>query len=250
LASKFPRLINRYLENEHQLPLEEMPAGSQRERLHDFSRQLIDRGLLQRDLVITGSCLDQTSHELPSDLYFYAPADQHSNVHPYGARGLSLQSHPQILLDVIMGSGSIYPLFPARRIDDIPRAGEQIELVDGGFAHNSPVEAAVLWGATHIVLIDVMASGRIKRGNFLQNATSSVRHLHRQAQLLDARSRDKVTIFTLSPEPPHICIIDFANNLVNESIDQGYRDASIYATGIVPRFQKELGQPVFRDIRP
>ena len=149
-----------------------------------------------------------------------------------------------------MGSGSIYPFFPARRIDDIPRAGEQIELVDGGFAHNSPVEAAVLWGATHVILIDVTPRGRIKRGNFLQNATSSVRHLHRQAQLLDARSRGKVTIFTLSPEPPHICIIDFADNLVADSIDQGYRDANLDATGTIARFQREVGEPVFVDVIP
>ncbi len=250
LANKFPRLINRFLEDQNQLPLVENSFGTARERLQDVSRQIIDRNLLQRDLVLTGSCLDQTSHELPSDLYFYAPADRHADVHPYGQRGLSLQSHPDILLDVIMGSGSIYPVFPARRIDGIPRPGEQIELVDGGFAHNSPVEAAVLWGATHIVLIDVMASSRVKRGNFLQNAASSVQHLHRQAQLLDARSRNKVTIFTLAPEPPNICIIDFADNLVAASIDQGFRDASLYGTEITPRFRKELGEPVFRDIVP
>lgn len=248
LVYKFPRLMNRYLTAEHSLPLEVDPEDSRRERLQDISRQIISRDLLQRDLVITGSCLDQSSHELPSDLYFYAPADRSSQVQPYGERGVSLRDHPQILLDVIMGSGSIYPLFPARRIDDIPRAGEEIELVDGGFAHNSPVEAAVLWGATHILLIDVMARGGVKRGNFLQNTTSSVRHLHRQAQLLDARSREKVTIFSLSPEPPHICIIDFADNLVRQSIEQGYRDADIDATGNTPRFLKEIGQPVFREV--
>ncbi len=43
-----------------------------------------------------------------------------------------------------MGSGSIYPVFPPRRVQDFPRAGEWADLVDGGFAHNSPVEAAAL----------------------------------------------------------------------------------------------------------
>ncbi len=250
LARKFPRLINRYLESQNDVPLDAATAHSANTALQQFSRQIIDRELLKRDLVITGSCLDQTSEELPSDLYFFAPADKDQRVSPYGERGLSLLSHPQILLDVILGSGSIYPIFPARRIDDIPRAGEQIELVDGGFAHNSPVEAAVLWGATHVILIDVTPRGRIKRGNFLQNVTSSVRHLHRQAQLLDARSRGKVTIFTLAPEPPHICIIDFADNLVADSIDQGSRDANLDATGTIARFQREVGEPVFVDVIP
>lgn len=249
LANKFPRLINRYLESEGEPPLALESAGSSSQRLRQLSREIMERGLLRRDLVITGSCLDQTSQELPSDLYFYAPAVQKSDVEPYGERGLFLPAHPRILLDVIMGSGSIYPLFPARRIADVPRSGEEIELVDGGFAHNSPVEAAVMWGATHVILIDVMSQAQIPRGNLLQNATSSMRHLHRQAQLLDVRSREKVTVFTLSPEPPHICIIDFASNLIEESIERGYRDASLHGTGITPRFRKELGEPVFCDVR-
>ena len=120
----------------------------------------------------------------------------------------------------------------------------------GGQTSAGTVEAAVLWGATHVILIDVMASGRIKRGNFFQNVTSSVRHLHRQAQLLDMRSRGKVTIFTLSPEPPHICIIDFADNLISASIDRGYRDARIDAASATPRFQREFGAPVFVDVVP
>ena len=250
LARKFPRLINRHLESRSELPLEENSATPAAATLQAVSRQIMERGLLERDLVITGSCLDQTSQELPSDLYFFAPAHQDERSMPYGQRGVSLLAHPQILLDVIMGSGSIYPLFPARRIDGLPRPGEQIELVDGGFAHNSPIEAAVLWGATHIILIDVTPRGRIKRGNFLQNTTSSVRHLHRQAQLLDARSRERANIFTLSPEPPHICIIDFADNLVAESIAQGERDASLDPASLTPRFHKELGEPVFLDVGP
>ncbi len=248
LAIGFPRLINRYLEDQQLPPLQTKPSETASARLRDASSQIMERGLLKRDLVITGSCLDQTSQELPPDLYFYAARDAQSAVPPYAMRGVSLHDHPQILLDVVMGSGSIYPLFPARRIPGIPRQGQQIELVDGGFAHNSPVEAAVMWGATHILLVDVMARGRMRRGNFLQNATSSVRHLHRQAQLLDARSRDRVTIFTLSPEPPHICIIDFASNLVRQSIQQGYDDASIEATQATPRFEKEIGQPAFQPV--
>ncbi len=113
LAQKFPPLINRHLARRNTLPLEVDPGDTPADTLQQVSRQIIRRGLLQRDLVITGSCLDQTSQELPSDLYFFAPADRSKKDMPYGERGLSLQAHPDILLDVIMGSGSIYPLFPA-----------------------------------------------------------------------------------------------------------------------------------------
>ena len=249
LADKFPRLINQHLTQSKLAPLELDNTAKSGERLESVSRQVIERRLLKRDLVITGSCLEQTSQELPTDLYFYAPAATSGALPSYGDRGLSLLKHPDILLDVVMGSGSIFPVFPARQIDNIPRDGEQIELVDGGFAHNSPVEAAVFWGATHIVLIEATPRKRSERGNFLRNATSSFRHLHQQAQLLDARSRGKVIVFSLSPEPPHICVLDFADNLIAASIERGYSDANMSPTLPMTRFRKELGEPVFRDVR-
>lgn len=250
LADKVPRLIDRHLANQKLAPLHLDNESDASERLQVVSRQVIQRRLLNRDLVITGSCLAQTSQELPSDLYFYAPTDPSTATPPFGERGFSLLERPHILLDVVMGSGSIFPVFPARKIDGIPREGEQIELVDGGFAHNSPVEAAVLWGATHIVLIEATPRKRSELGNFLKNATSSFRHLHRQAQLLDARSRGKVPVFSLSPEPPHMCVLDFADNLIMASIERGYRDAGMEAASMDLRFRKELGEPIFVDVRP
>ncbi len=248
LTEKYPQLVDRYLAQVHQPPLTTPGQAETAARIESASRQIIERGLLVRDLVLTGSCLRQTSQELPPDLYFYAPADPSQKVSVYGERGIALVDQPRILFDVILGSGSIFPVFPARRIEGIPRAGEHIELVDGGYAHNSPIEAAVMWGATHIVLIDVMSYTRSEGGSFLRNLVSSAQHLHRQAQLLDVRSRGKIDIFTLAPEPPHLCVIDFADNLVAASIDRGHREAAMDAATGPPRFRKELGQPVFTDV--
>ena len=247
LAEKFPHLFNQHLADNQLPPLEIDATELAGARLQSISRQVLERGLLRRDLVITGSCLEQTSQEMPSDLYFYVPANRSEAPPRYGKRGVLLLEWPHILLDVVMGSGSIFPVFPPRRIEDFPRPEEQIELVDGGFAHNSPVEAAVLWGATHIVLIEATPRQRSKRGNFLRNAGSSFSHLHRQAQLLDARSRGQVTVFSISPEPPHICVLDFAENLIADSIERGYRDAGKNITGTA-RFRKELGKPVFSNV--
>jgi predicted acylesterase/phospholipase RssA len=156
----------------------------------------------------------------------------------------------------VLGSGSIFPVFPARRLEDFPRPGEYADLVDGGFAHNSPIEAAVLWGATHIVLIEASPHERAGRENFLQNAAASLDHLYDQAQLLDTRSRGKISVFTLAPDPPHLCVLDFADNLIRAAADKGYRDASgrtegknVGAAG-APRFRKELGEPLFREVSP
>jgi hypothetical protein len=147
-------------------------------------------------------------------------------------------------MDVVIGSGSIFPMFPPRTLPDFPAPGDHVELIDGGFAHNSPVEAAVLWGATHVVMIEATPSKRALRKNFAQNLATAFTHLHKQTQLVDMRSKKQVVIFTLAPEPPHMCVIDFADNLIAASIERGYRDAA----EDTPRFRKELGVPVFTTV--
>jgi hypothetical protein len=256
LAAHFPGLIERHLERQRQKPLVPGEGKTDELRLKSVSRQLIDRRLLARDLVITGSCLEQSTPELPTDLYFFAPSGASPAAPPFGQRGIGLAEHPGLVLDVVLGSGSIFPVFPARRLQDFPKAGEYADLVDGGFAHNSPIEAAVLWGATHIVLIEASPRERAGRANLLQNAAASFDHLYEQSQLLDTRSRGKVAVFTLAPAPPHLCVLDFADNLIRDAAEKGYRDAadrpSRQGTRVAgrSRFRKELGEPLFREIVP
>ncbi len=256
LAEHFPRLIDRHLERQRQKPLAPDGGKSDPLRLKAVSRQLIDRRLLARDLVITGSCLAQSTAGLPTDLYFFASTSASNVAPPFGARGIALGGHQGLVLDVVLGSGSIFPVFPPRRLHDFPKPGEYADLVDGGFAHNSPIEAAVLWGATHIVLIEASPRERLGRENFLQNAAASFDHLYEQSQLLDTRSRGKVAVFTLAPEPPHLCVLDFADNLIRDAAEKGYRDAAgrpamagAKAAGR-PHFRKELGEPLFREVAP
>jgi predicted acylesterase/phospholipase RssA/ABC-type phosphate/phosphonate transport system substrate-binding protein len=250
LVNKCTWVIDRQLERQGLPPLKVETTGSNKERIASLSKQIIERGLLQRDLTMTGSCLLKTSKELPGDLYFFAPGHSKSSPPRFGEQGISLAENPTRLLDVMMGSGAAYPIFPPRLLEDFPKPGEHVELVDGGFAHNSPLEAAVLWNATHIVLIEAFLEGRVSGNNLLQNAGGAVEHLWLQAQQIDARKRGKVVIYSLRPEPPHVCLLDFANNLVQKSIDKGYREARGEIPGSKltgqPRFRKELGEPHFR----
>jgi len=55
--------------------------------------------------------------------------------------------------------------------------------------HNSPVEAAALWGATHIILIQASPPERVEHRNFLENASAAFNHLYDQAQRVDAQSK-------------------------------------------------------------
>jgi predicted acylesterase/phospholipase RssA/ABC-type phosphate/phosphonate transport system substrate-binding protein len=254
LAAKLPALVDSQLARQGTPALPSLETMADADRLRQLSRRVIEDELLRRDLVLTGSCVSKTTAELPSDLYFYAAARGSRSNHPsFGRSGVPLREYPELLVDVVMGSGSIYPVFPPRTLLDFPRAGERVELVDGGFSHNSPIEAAVLWGATHIILIEASASAAERRGrrNFLQNSIDAFNHLYYQAQLADARSKEKVTIFAIRPQPPHICVLDFANNLVERAIGTGYRDARGQARtetlSVVerPSWEKSLGEPVF-----
>ena len=249
LIHKCTWVIDRQLERQGLPPLKQETAGTSKERLAGLSKQIIERGLLQRDLTMTGSCLLKTSKDLPSDLYFFAPCKSKSTKHKFGEQGVDLTDHADMLLDVMMGSGAAFPIFPPRLLEDFPKPGDRIELVDGGFAHNSPLEAAEHWGATHIVLVEAFLEGRVSGKNLLQNAGGAVEHLWLQAQQVDARTHGNVIIYSLRPQPPHVCLLDFADNLIQKSIDKGYREARGEIAGgkLVgqPRFRKELGKPHF-----
>ena len=257
VAKLFPELIDRHLVRTGKKPLTIDETASDKLRMKSVSRQLITRRLLTRDLVLAGTCLEQSTPSLPADLYFYAAAGGASAAPPFGARGISLVQHEGLTLDAMLGSGSIFPVFPPRRLEDFPRSGEFAELVDGAFAHYSPIEAAVLWGATHIVVIEASPRKRPERDNFLQNGLAALGHLYDQSQAVDTRSHGKVAIFTLAPDPPHICLLDFSDNLIRDAAKKGYRDAVGRSSAKSggggdgkrgSRFQKELGEPLFREI--
>ncbi len=249
LADSFQPLVELALSSRKLPPLSisagEEPAG----RFKAMSRRIFFDGLLARDLVVTANALEQSRAILPSDLYFYSWRSQKSSI--FGERGVRLDDHPDLLIDIIMGSSSVFPIFPPRRLDDFPAAGERVELVDGGFAHNSPIEAAVLRGATHIILIESTPEERGERKYLAANAAAAFEHLHKQSQLVDLRSKRYVVIFTLVPKPPHICTVDFTDTLIEKSIERGYLDArgeskiSGQPDAVMPSFRKELGEPIF-----
>ncbi|MCA1643641.1 MAG: patatin-like phospholipase family protein [Acidobacteria bacterium] len=224
---------------------------------------------LKRDLIITGSLLEgesaaaapglQLNASLPPDLYFYhnqrkcagsqrdspdaavcdpaPPADSLGRFKDFEVGGKNY------LLDVVIGSSSIYPIFPSRPLEGVGN------IVDGGFAHNSPIEAAVMWKATHIILIEASPLTRTSESYLWQNAQNAFNHLYYQAQLSDLRAHGKVEMFILRPEElrvePSMCTFDFNPRAVQHAIERGAMDASNYVN---PHFERVPGEPVFEVI--
>lgn len=205
---------------------------------------------LTRDLVITsmrlpagvsagggkGGCAPADKSDVASDWYFYfdhkdarqladeaaAASDTHGGAARDGDssdeiiekdarfRSLKCGEYGDKLMDVVIGSSSIFPVFQPRTLiatGAVTEGGSATlaELIDGGFAHNSPIEAAVLWGATHIILVEASPEEQpgARRDYLLANSFSAFNYLFNQAQLTDARSRGKVEIYSLRPQLMH-----------------------------------------------
>ncbi|HBC75376.1 MAG TPA: hypothetical protein DC017_11120 [Candidatus Wallbacteria bacterium] len=251
LADSFQPLVELSLAGRGLPPLAIPQNTAPAERFKTMSQRIFSDRLFERDLVVTANALEQSHDMLPSDLYFYSWRANNTSI--FGTRGINLDDHPDRLIDIIMGSSSVFPIFPPRRLENFPAAGEWVDLVDGGFAHNSPIEAAVLRGATHIILIESTPAGRGERTNLAANTAAAFEHLHKQTQLVDLRSKRYVVIFTLVPKPPHICTVDFTDTLIERSIQNGYLDArgkssADQTRSTMPSFRKELGEPVFIEI--
>jgi predicted acylesterase/phospholipase RssA len=198
-------------------------------------------------------------------------------------RSLRCGEYRDKLMDVVIGSSSIFPVFQPRALTaSAPGGGvltTRAELIDGGFAHNSPVEAAVRWGATHVILVEASPEERkgARSDYLLANSVSAFNYLFNQAQLTDARSRSEVEVFSLRPQSIHprekgpvdgkdapsaadynpcavhyaladdgsptvgasMCTFDFIDFFVRGAIDLGRSDASQQC------FRRERAQPAF-----
>jgi hypothetical protein len=218
--------------------------------------------VIKRDLVITGSMFpasadpasmaQQFTHD-DTDLYFVYKVgpDQHlPQKLQKDNRFVSLRDpdNASILLDAVIGSGSIFPAFEPRKLSGVKRIMDKdvtpnVSIIDGGFVHNSPIEAAVKLDATHIIVIEASpASGPKDEVNLVNNSVAAFNHLFTQAQLLDARSRRQAEIYTLQPSTPSpdgspfLCTLDFGKNFIDRAIKWGNDDAADTKT---PRFVRQ-----------
>ncbi|MDX6559721.1 MAG: hypothetical protein QOF72_2770 [Blastocatellia bacterium] len=262
--------------------LRHFPAGSgdgQAEKLRDISRRIVtDPSLLQRNLVITLSSLPLTdsvaeendasklnASQLPEDLYFFYQNTQLPwKPPPNEKRFIDFRDNPDKLLDVVIGSGTIYPLFPYRNLTDIKVKGKtvtRLKVIDGGFIHNSPIEAAVRWGATHIISIEASPLPRpFDPEDTFDNSRVAFNYIMAQTQRMDAVVRGDAEIFELRPrsdcdkknqEPgtgckespePNMDTFDFSPAIARQAFQQGQDDVN--STRAL--FKRVPGPPLFR----
>lgn len=189
---------------------------------------------LDRDLVITATTLSASDESVPHDLYFFATANVRGippRHRPYGIYDLRQDVYSQQFFEILIGSCTVYPLLPSRRIS--LEGGEDVRLVDGGFAHNSPIEAAVNWGATHIIVVEASPDDQPAHSagddedsrNLANGVVDAFNHLFDAAQIVDRRVRDTVWVGELRPTESNITTWSFKKHRIENAISDGRRRA-------------------------
>lgn len=205
----------------------------------------------RRDLVMAVSLLGGQGM---ADRYVYLPATAGGPPPSYEQRAIDLQrknelspisvmEDPLQIIPLMIASGTIFPVFPARTFIDPTGRNEDLYVVDGGFAHNIPVEAAVDWGATHVIVIE--ASPRrdcMEQAAFLRNVGVAFDHLFAQAQLTDVRSRQKLEIYVLRPDTEILKTLDFRTSLIDAALSRGRQDAD------AGKFRQYSGPPRLKSL--
>jgi len=88
------------------------------------------------------------------------------------------------------------------------------------------VEAALDWGATHVIVVEASPRPKFDESSMLlQNLAMAFDHLFEQAQLTDLRSRQKTEIYLIRPQREILKTLDFVPSLMRAAIKQGTEDA-------------------------
>ena len=100
----------------------------------------------------------------------------------------------------------------------------------------------------HVLVIEASTQEVAGRGKLLHNFGAALTFMYDQAQLIDVRLEDDISIYTLYPSIPHIGLLDFSAQLIEGSLEKGY----VEALGAPSRasqqggaWHKALGPPVF-----
>jgi predicted acylesterase/phospholipase RssA len=174
-------------------------------------------------------------------------------------RWLTIENEEQqakLLMRVAFASGSPFPVFPAHRIE-LPVIREKL-LVDGGYAHNVPVEAAKRLGARRVLVVNSSpreppdqpglkpANGEPKfqyLGNFALMLRFVLPYLYNRSQVEDAVSGEDLLLASIAPSgngEDWPFLTDFRAEVVGRMFDEAGKDRKL-RIGTIDNW----GQPSF-----
>jgi len=138
----------------------------------------------------------------------------------------------KLFLDVVFASGSPFPIFPATRVN-LP-IGEEW-LVDGGYAHNIPIQAASQLGARRLLIIS-SSPRKLKQskeeyfqvyGNLFHNLRRLIPYFYERSQIEDILSAEDMLVARLAPSAntdDWPFLMDFRKEIVKQMFDEATTD--------------------------
>jgi len=151
----------------------------------------------------------------------------------------SAERQRELVMRVAFASGSPFPVFPAHRIR-LPGIGEEL-LVDGGYAHNVPVEAGKRLGARRVLVIN--SSPREPAGpprasesglRFVGNLTWMLRwiipYLYERSQVEDALSAEDLVVGLIAPSASPRgwpFLTDFRDEVIARMFQEALQDRAL-----------------------
>jgi hypothetical protein len=145
-------------------------------------------------------------------------------------------SDPEAMQKVVFASGSPFPIFPPHAVTNVVKE----RLVDGGFAHNVPVEAARQLGARQVIVLDSSPASESQPsahsstngpvfGQLSLNIPRLLPFLFESSQAADLLSREEMFIVTLAPraeEKKWPWLADFSQKTVRRLLETAKRDTT------------------------
>jgi ABC-type phosphate/phosphonate transport system substrate-binding protein len=120
-------------------------------------------------------------------------------------------------VDAVFASGSAFPVFPPHRAH-LPN-GCEVSLVDGGYAHNVPLEAASKSEARQVLILNaspdprdavlqvqplwrrILQQTRLEGGQLVRSSPDVLSFMFERAQELDRNIGESLVVASLSPRP-------------------------------------------------
>ncbi len=214
---------------------------------------------LQATLIVTASNVEPLTVDErllePGDIYFcFAGAEPCPAA--LGRRWFSQEATPETIVDPVFASGSPFPVFPPNPTE-LPEQNEQGRakalLIDGGYTHNVPLEAAALAGARQVLVVrsepdtEMVLDRSWFPSQLARYGLNLVSFLFGRAQEIDRGVSDDLFVASLvpRPRPSWPWLADFRRQRILDMVDFAQQDLE-NRIGVV----ESWGPPqLFRKIR-
>ena len=196
------------------------------------------------DLVVTAASIDPLSPDLPAgDLYVCFEAQGVGDCPETDDSKRVFKERPERerLLKIVFASGAAFPILPARKVvlSELKGGGETF-LIDGGYGHNVPFEAAGIVDARQVLVIrnkseerrsePASRPGWRREGQLARYLLRLFGFIFERIQAVDVRTREELVVASLGPtwepgEEPFLA--DFRRQTIREVIAKADTDFTL-----------------------